>query len=126
MSPNICNNYKQNILCSNIERGIFNTLRFSPEILDRFNWHYGSCLNIRHIVITKVLSNFSGKSIKIYYVIRGDRTDQMFFQVMKREIIMKLKKRIRRSRFPLISFVYDENYDKYMDKTIEALKSIRE
>ena len=120
----VYNSYKQNVLCSNIERCIFYSLKYCPEILDRFNFRYGCCLNLRHIVITKTIANANGKSIKVYYVIRGDRTDQMFFQVMKRDIIQKIKKRIRKARFPLINFVYDSNYDKNIIETVKALENL--
>ena len=119
----VCGTYKHDILCSNIYRGIFSILRIHTQILDVFNYSNYCNLQMKDITLTKIIPNATCRSIKVYYVIRGENNVQKFFQVVKREIIMKLKKIIRKSRFPTIHFSYDTKYDENM-KMLILLRSI--
>ena len=112
------------MLCSNIHRGIMSIICSCIEILDRFNYKFNSNLKIRNIVITKLIPNFTCRSIKIYYVIYGMKKEQDFFNIAGSEIIKKLKKRIRKARFPLLKFVYDDKYSNEVFNTINVLKNL--
>ena len=122
----VFNNYKQDMLCANILKEVLFIITKYTKILDVFN-HTNFCnLKLRNISIIKAIPSANGKSINLYYVIRGNVAEQKFFQYTKSEIIRKLKKFIKRYKFPIINFIYDKNYDQNLLQTIRALNKIEE
>ena len=118
------NNFRIDVLCSVITRAVQKTLYQYVQIIDKYNFKYSTYIKPRDIVITKSIPNVNGRSIKIYYIINGTAKDHRFFEISKGEIIRKLKKQIRKAKFPTIRFIYDDNYHNTIFNTTRVLKDL--